>query len=115
MPDNNDQNARAALSRRQFLKGVGVVGAGSGLTAELLGQDAAEAAPQPLQNPPSGTTLKPGMMAVTLTVNGQAVTMEVETVKLTTGFFGGTGMNLARMTGPGRIGIQSMYVHHNTE
>jgi uncharacterized protein (AIM24 family) len=44
-----------------------------------------------------------------------SVTMEVETVKLTTGFFGGTGMNLARMTGPGRIGIQSMYVHHNTE
>ncbi|HEY8022146.1 MAG TPA: AIM24 family protein [Thermoanaerobaculia bacterium] len=44
-----------------------------------------------------------------------AVTMEVETVKLTTGFFGGTGMNLAKMTGPGRVGIQSMYVHHTTE
>jgi uncharacterized protein (AIM24 family) len=43
------------------------------------------------------------------------VTMEVEAVKLTSGFFGGTSMNLARMTGPGRIGIQSMYVHHNTE
>jgi hypothetical protein len=24
-------------------------------------------------------------------------------------------MSLARMTGPGRIGIQSMYVHHHTE
>jgi hypothetical protein len=24
-------------------------------------------------------------------------------------------MNLARMTGPGRLGIQSMYHHHNTE
>jgi uncharacterized protein (AIM24 family) len=24
-------------------------------------------------------------------------------------------MNLARMTGPGRVGIQSMYVHHTTE
>ncbi len=44
-----------------------------------------------------------------------AVTMDVEIVKLTTGFFGGTGMSLARMTGPGRVGIQSMYVHHNTE
>lgn len=44
-----------------------------------------------------------------------SVTMNVEAQKLTTGFFGGTSMNLARMTGPGRVGIQSMYVHHNTE
>jgi uncharacterized protein (AIM24 family) len=43
------------------------------------------------------------------------VTMDVATQPLTSGFFGGTGMNLARLTGPGRIGIQSMYVHHNTE
>src|SRR6266699_6472352 len=41
-----------------------------------------------------------------------SVTMNIETQQLTTGFFGGTGMNLARMTGPGRVGIQSMYVHH---
>ena len=44
-----------------------------------------------------------------------SVTMNVESQKLTTGFFGGTGMNLARMTGPGRVGIQSMYVHHHTD
>ena len=44
-----------------------------------------------------------------------SVTMNVESQKLTTGFFGGTGMNLARMTGPGRVGIQSMYVHHQTD
>jgi uncharacterized protein (AIM24 family) len=44
-----------------------------------------------------------------------SVTMNVETQKLTTGFFGGVGMNLARMTGPGRLGIQSMYHHHHTE
>jgi uncharacterized protein (AIM24 family) len=44
-----------------------------------------------------------------------SVTMNVETQKLTTGFFGGVGMNLVRMTGPGRLGIQSMYVHHHTE
>ena len=43
------------------------------------------------------------------------VTMNVEKQKLTTGFFGGVGMNLARMTGPGRLGIQSMYHHHHTE
>ena len=44
-----------------------------------------------------------------------SVTMNVENQKLTSGLFGGQGMNLARMTGPGRVGIQSMYVHHNTE
>jgi uncharacterized protein (AIM24 family) len=44
-----------------------------------------------------------------------SVTMQVETQKLTSGFFGGVGMSLARMTGPGRLGIQSMYLHHMTE
>ena len=44
-----------------------------------------------------------------------SVTMSVETQKLTTGLFGGQGMNLARMAGPGRVGIQSMYVHHHTD
>jgi uncharacterized protein (AIM24 family) len=43
------------------------------------------------------------------------VTMDVEFQKLGTGFFGGTNMSLARMTGPGRVGIQSMYVHHHTD
>ena len=43
-----------------------------------------------------------------------SVTMNVETQPLTTGWFGGVSMNLARMTGPGRVGIQSMYVHHAT-
>jgi uncharacterized protein (AIM24 family) len=44
-----------------------------------------------------------------------AVTMNVESQNLKTGLLGGVGMNLVRMTGPGRVGIQSMYVHHNTE
>jgi uncharacterized protein (AIM24 family) len=44
-----------------------------------------------------------------------SVTMQVEFQRLGTGFFGGTNMSLARMTGPGRIGIQSMYVHHHTD
>jgi uncharacterized protein (AIM24 family) len=44
-----------------------------------------------------------------------SVQMNVETQKLTSGLFGGAGMNLARMTGPGRVGIQSMYVHHHTD
>jgi uncharacterized protein (AIM24 family) len=44
-----------------------------------------------------------------------SVTMQVEFQKLGTGFFGGTNMSLAKMTGPGRIGIQSMYLHHHTE
>jgi uncharacterized protein (AIM24 family) len=44
-----------------------------------------------------------------------AVTMEVELQRLTTGFFGGASMSFAKMTGPGRVGIQSMYVHHHTD
>ncbi len=44
-----------------------------------------------------------------------SVTMNVQPVQLTTGLFGGTSINLAKMTGPGRVGIQSMYVHHVTE
>lgn len=43
-----------------------------------------------------------------------SVTMDVQRQKLTSGLLGGFGMNLARMTGPGRVGIQSMYVHHAT-
>jgi uncharacterized protein (AIM24 family) len=43
------------------------------------------------------------------------VTMQVEFQKLGSGLFGSRNMSLARMTGPGRIGIQSMYVHHHTE
>ncbi|HYA01393.1 MAG TPA: AIM24 family protein [Candidatus Binatia bacterium] len=44
-----------------------------------------------------------------------SVQMAVEQQKLTSGLFGGTGMHMLRMTGPGRVGIQSMYVHHHTE
>lgn len=43
-----------------------------------------------------------------------SVTMNVEWQRLTSGIFGGIGMYLARMTGPGRLGIQSMYHHHHT-
>jgi uncharacterized protein (AIM24 family) len=44
-----------------------------------------------------------------------SVSMEVELQRLTTGFFGGASMSFAKMTGPGRVGIQSMYVHHHTD
>jgi uncharacterized protein (AIM24 family) len=44
-----------------------------------------------------------------------SVTMTVESVSLAPGFFSGMWMYLARMTGPGRLGIQSMYHHHQTE
>jgi uncharacterized protein (AIM24 family) len=43
------------------------------------------------------------------------VTMNIKAQKLTSGFLGGVSMNLAEMTGPGRVGIQSMYVHHHTD
>ena len=44
-----------------------------------------------------------------------SVEMQVEFQRLGTGFFGGSNMALARTTGPGRVGIQSMYVHHHTD
>jgi len=44
-----------------------------------------------------------------------SVTMNIHPQKLTSGFLGGVSMNLANMTGPGRVGIQSMYVHHHTD
>jgi uncharacterized protein (AIM24 family) len=40
------------------------------------------------------------------------VTMNVEQQDLKTGMLGRQGLWLARMTGPGRVGIQSMYHHH---
>jgi len=43
------------------------------------------------------------------TVGMQAVQMQ-----LRTGMFGRHGMYLAEMTGPGRVGIQSMYHHHGS-
>ena len=44
-----------------------------------------------------------------------SVTMDVEQQNIKTNVFGRKGMYLARMTGPGRVGIQSMYVHHHTD
>ena len=44
-----------------------------------------------------------------------SVQMNVQMQQLTTGLFGGTAMSLAQVIGPGRVGIQSIYVHHTTE
>jgi uncharacterized protein (AIM24 family) len=41
-----------------------------------------------------------------------SVTMNVEQQDLKTGIMGRHGLWLSRMTGPGRVGIQSMYHHH---
>ena len=43
-----------------------------------------------------------------------SVTMEARQMPIKTGLFR-RGMFLAEMTGPGRVGIQSMYVHHLAE
>jgi uncharacterized protein (AIM24 family) len=43
-----------------------------------------------------------------------SVTMEAQQMDVKTGMFR-RGMYLAEMTGPGRVGIQSMYVHHHAE
>lgn len=62
-------------------------------------------------NPGESIVVEPGAFLY----KDSTVTMDVEFLKLGTGLFGGGGMNLARMTGPGRVGIQSMYVHHHTD
>jgi uncharacterized protein (AIM24 family) len=41
----------------------------------------------------------------------RTVHMETVWASLSTGFFGGANINLNRFTGPGRVGIQSMYLH----
>jgi uncharacterized protein (AIM24 family) len=41
--------------------------------------------------------------------------MQAQQMQLKTGMFGRHGMYLAEMTGPGRVGIQSMYVHHGSD
>ena len=37
--------------------------------------------------------------------------METTWASISTGFLGGTNINLNRFTGPGKVGIQSMYLH----
>jgi uncharacterized protein (AIM24 family) len=44
-----------------------------------------------------------------------SVRMDVQIQTLSSGLFNNTALTLAQMTGPGRVGIQSMYVHHATE
>lgn len=82
MPKRQETDEESAitrgLSRRQFLRGVGAVGAGSALVTDLLAPDEAEAEPTPLAQPPAGTTLKQGLQSITLQVNGKAMTMDVE-------------------------------------
>jgi uncharacterized protein (AIM24 family) len=43
------------------------------------------------------------------------VKMDTTMARLSTGFLGGMNMVLNRFTGPGRLGIQSMYLHMPTE
>jgi uncharacterized protein (AIM24 family) len=43
-----------------------------------------------------------------------SVSLQAEQIKLSSGIFGGKSMYLARLTGPGRVGIQSMYHHHES-
>ncbi len=61
-----DPAPKRGVSRRQFFKGVGVVGAGTALVPE-----SSEAAS-------GGAAFKPGKHSITLKVNGHAVALEVE-------------------------------------
>jgi aerobic-type carbon monoxide dehydrogenase small subunit (CoxS/CutS family) len=75
MPHDPEEQPRNGVSRRQFLKGAGVVGAGATLATELLEPEAAEAAPH---TQVQGKIFKAGTHKITLNVNGAPVTLEVE-------------------------------------
>ena len=79
MPDNEpkepNDNPNKGFNRRQFLRGLGVAGAGTTLGAELLLPKEADAAPA---NAGETATLPKGFQSVTLNVNGKAMTMQVE-------------------------------------
>jgi aerobic-type carbon monoxide dehydrogenase small subunit (CoxS/CutS family) len=77
MSEDRDEPKRAGgLSRRQFLRGIGVAGAGSALAADLLPAEAAQA--EPLREAAHGATLKKGALPIVLQVNGKDVNVEVE-------------------------------------
>ncbi len=78
LEDKRKKQMPGGVSRRQFLRGLGVVGAGSTLAADLLKPEETAAEPAPLQTTPSGTTLKKGFLPITLQVNGHDVSMQVE-------------------------------------
>lgn len=82
MPDTPDETNITArkdgLNRRQFLRGLGIAGAGTALGAPLLQSNETEAEPKPLEEAPAGQSLPKDFQAVTLNVNGKATTMQVE-------------------------------------
>lgn len=79
MTDNEqDKPPVNGVSRRRFLQGLGVAGAGTTLAPDLLLPSEAEAAPTPLPAASGDTTLKKGFQNVTLHVNGKPVTMQIE-------------------------------------
>jgi uncharacterized protein (AIM24 family) len=63
-------------------------------------------------------TLKPGEKILVepggWLYKDSSVTMQAQTIQLKSGMLGHHNMHLAEMTGPGRVGIQSMYVHHGS-
>ena len=78
MSDRPDETSGKNLSRRNFLKGVGLVGAGGGLVTELLAPETTAAEPLVPALVAQGDTLKKGVQDVTLQVNGKAVTVAIE-------------------------------------
>jgi len=62
-------------------------------------------------NPGESIQIEPGAYLY----KDASVQMNVETIQLSQSLMGGSRINLVRMTGPGRLGIQSMYVHHHTD
>jgi len=68
------------VSRRQFLRGLGVVGAGSALVTDLLApeESKSQAEAAALLDAPGGETLHRGFLSITLNVNGNNVAVRIE-------------------------------------
>lgn len=77
-PQDNQSSGKPGLNRRQFLRGLGIAGAGSAVAGELIAPKEAESKPAPRDGEGTGTTLAKGTVPLTLHVNGQNVTMQVE-------------------------------------
>lgn len=48
-------------------------------------------------------------------IKAPTVRMETRMDRISSGIFGGFNLIVNRFTGPGRVGIQSMYLHYGTE
>ena len=79
-PQADGADSKSSVSRRGFIKGLGAGGIGSALVPQAMLGAGAVAAVGTAANatPTQGEVMGPGRVPITLRVNGQNVTLEVE-------------------------------------